>query len=495
MSADQKTADKATPQDMEMQSSKHPETVQHVSPKSAQHKGVAMRYLITFLLAVVNTFCYTDRTNISVAVLEFGYSSSNQGYILSAFFYGYLCTQLIGGWATNKFGPKWVLIIGIIIWTAGDVLTIPTYDNFSALIAMRVLMGLGEGVNYPCVHHLASAWFPENEKSSLMTIVSSGMDFGSIISILVAPKIIAGIGWRYIFVIFGALNISWALFFSILGASGPDESRWISKEEEHHIVSHRRFSEVHNMQHAPHKIPWKQLLTNKGAIAVYISHFCFNYSWYVLLGWIPTFYIQKLGYNLKHDSSMAALPYICGAVAANASGRIADALINKLGWSVTTTRKIMNSIGLFGPAISLCVVSFVTTKEAAVALLSLTLFMGRFGVAGYWTNMLDIAPRNAGQMMAISNSFATIPGIAGNSITGAILTSTGSWTIVFMIAAALNFVGGVTYLFMGTGEAQILYEEDNRNESQVNTEHVPEQPEAQKDVPQVADAPTAKPSA
>ena len=106
------------------------------------------RFLIALLLSLSNFLCYADRTNLGVAVLHFDWLTDEQtGYVLSAFFIGYLLTQVLGSHLASTLGGKPVLIAGVSLWTISDLLTVPAASSYlSVLILVRVSMGAGEGV-------------------------------------------------------------------------------------------------------------------------------------------------------------------------------------------------------------------------------------------------------------------------------------------------------------------------------------------------------------
>ena len=67
------------------------------------------------------------------------------GVILGAFFYGYLITQIPGGWLSDKYGGKWVYGIGMLICAIMTVLTpIAARTSYYLLVAARVIEGLGQ---------------------------------------------------------------------------------------------------------------------------------------------------------------------------------------------------------------------------------------------------------------------------------------------------------------------------------------------------------------
>eukprot|EP00013_Stygamoeba_regulata_P013939 CAMPEP_0177667584 /NCGR_PEP_ID=MMETSP0447-20121125/22202_1 /TAXON_ID=0 /ORGANISM="Stygamoeba regulata, Strain BSH-02190019" /LENGTH=182 /DNA_ID=CAMNT_0019173827 /DNA_START=13 /DNA_END=558 /DNA_ORIENTATION=- len=146
----------------------------------------------------------------------------------------------------------------------------------------------------------------------------------------------------------------------------------------------------------------------------------------------------------------ASMPYLAGLVGMLASGIVSDALLNRGIFTVVTVRRIMNTVGMCGAAVFLCILQLARTPLQATLLMSCTFFFSRITLAGYWVNMIDVAPRNAGQMMGLSNTFGTIPGIVGNIVTGSILSVTGSWAMVFGIAVLAYLVGAVLFLVMAT---------------------------------------------
>ena len=135
----------------------------------------------------------------------------------------------------------------------------------------------------------------------------------------------------------------------------------------------------------------------------------------------------------------------------NVAGWAADGLLRR-GLTVTRVRKIMQTIGFGGPALFLALIGGVSSSFEAMLYISLASALGAFALGGFGVNHLDIGPRYAGTLMGFSNTAGTIPGIIGVTLTGFILDTTGSWGLVFGIAAALYAVGLIFYLVFATGE-------------------------------------------
>jgi len=146
------------------------------------------------------------------------------------------------------------------------------------------------------------------------------------------------------------------------------------------------------------------------------------------------------------------LPYVTMIVMTVLGGVFADSLLRK-GFSVTFVRKLMQSLGMLGPAFFLILLSgSIPSPLHALVLLCCTLGLTALAYSGYAVNQLDIGPRYAGVLLGISNTASQIPGIVGVSLTGIIVDATGSWSAVFLIAAGVYVVGAVVWLLMATGE-------------------------------------------
>ena len=141
----------------------------------------------------------------------FKWDQHTQGIILGSFFYGYVFTQLPGGWIAAKYGAKRVFGFGVF-WTTALTLLTPLAANFSvyALIALRILEGLGEGVTFPAMHAMWSYWAPPLERTKLVTVTYVGAQFGTIVAYPLSGWLCANGfagGWPSVFYVFGNFGL------------------------------------------------------------------------------------------------------------------------------------------------------------------------------------------------------------------------------------------------------------------------------------------------
>lgn len=352
-----------------------------------------------------------------------------------------------GKWAAC-YGVKRVLLIGIIVWTVCDMSTILVTNSVILLFVVRAGMGCGEGVMMPCLHNFSANWFPEQERSLLVSIISAGTDFGTILALVVSPVIMENGNWTMIFTTFGLLSCILLIFYSKYVTSKPEDHPTISQEEREYIVSNRKGA----FSSCTDSLPWKTLFTTKELWSIYIAHFCFNYGWYVLSSWLPQYFEQELGLDLAKHRMLSTAPYICGFIGNMIAGRVSDTLISS-GYRMIYIRRLMNTLAFFLMSMFLFVLRYAETQYQAIFLLSGALFTGRAATTGFWVNMIDVGPEYAGATMGVSNAIATIPGIAGNLITGYILNASNqNWDLVFGIASAGMIFGGIVFLLFSTDQ-------------------------------------------
>ena len=151
----------------------------------AAGKGGRQRLVLGLLGFTMEVICYADRTNISLAIIpmaeEQGYSEATSGFILSSFFIGYALTQVLGGWASATYGGKPVLGCGVFFWSLATLLTPwAARSGLPTLIAMRIGMGVAEGISLPTMHQLTAAWIPPAERSRFIAFVTSGQYVGTV---------------------------------------------------------------------------------------------------------------------------------------------------------------------------------------------------------------------------------------------------------------------------------------------------------------------------
>ncbi len=412
--------------------------------------GWPRRHNLVFLSFLAVFVCYIDRVNISVAIIpmaaDLGWSMDTQGLVLSSFFVGYLLLQVVGGRLADRFGGKVVLGAGVLLWSLFTILTPPAaFLGLGILILTRIAMGMGEAVTFPSIYSLYSRWVPLQERSRAIGLTNSAIPLGTVFALVITPYIVQSLGWQWAFYLFGLLGGVWYLFWHRTVAAIPTDDPKIGAEELE-IISAGATPKA-----AGEAVPWKALLTSMPVWAIIVAHFCNNWSLYVLLSWLPTFVNKGLGVDYAAVGWFTMIPSLASFLFLNLAGNIADRIVAG-GMEVGRVRKLMQTIGFGGLSLALMVVGYVETAWMAIAVMAVGNALGAFVTGGFAVNHMDVAPKHAGTLMGITNTAGTIPGIIGVFLSGLILETTGSWVLVFQVAAGVTLFGLVFFLVFSSGK-------------------------------------------
>jgi MFS transporter, ACS family, solute carrier family 17 (sodium-dependent inorganic phosphate cotransporter), other len=412
--------------------------------------GWPRRYTVVALLALATAICYVDRVNISIAIIPLardrGYGAAATGVILSSFFWGYIGPQMLGGWLADRFGGKRVLAAGVLLWSVGTLLTPAAADiSFGALLVVRALLGLGESVHFPTVHSLAARWTTASERSRAISLYVSGVSFGTALALITSPIIVLSLGWPAVFYISGVLGAIWLAPWLVKAADVPEKCAGVTANELAMISADRPQAPL------AASIPWAAILREKNVWAIVIAHVCNNFGGYIILLWLPTYLHKIFGVPIERLGNYAIVPWIAAFCVANLSGWVADSL-RKRGMNMTSIRKLMQAVAFTLGAVPMLLLPLAHSPSVATLLVTVATGGAGFGVAGFAANHLDIAPRYAGILMGLSNTFAQLPGIVGVALTGFIVNLTHSFAGAFYLIAAIYIAGMICYLTMGSGE-------------------------------------------
>lgn len=157
------------------------------------------------------------------------------------------------------------------------------HGGVGALIALRVVMGLTEGVVFPCMYEIWSRWAPPLERSRMAGIVYAGTYVGNVLAMSTCGIIAEKLGWPAIFYIYGGIGIFWWILWSSIVRESPEKDRFISEEEKRYIMATLR----ENKNRVRPIIPWKAILTSSAVWAIAVAHACENYGVYTYVIFFP----------------------------------------------------------------------------------------------------------------------------------------------------------------------------------------------------------------
>ncbi|QQX83461.1 MFS transporter [Cupriavidus necator] len=405
---------------------------------------IKTRHMILGVMCLMYFIAYIDRVNISVAAPlireEMGLTTSQLGLVFSAFAYPYAAMQILGGWMADKFGPKKVLIVLSLIWGVATVLT-GFAGSVLMLVVLRFVLGIGEGGAFPTATRAFTYWMPVAERGFAQGITHSFARLGGAITPPIVLVIVAAAGWREAFIVLGAVSLGWTLLYAFFFKDSPDKHRRVTAQELQEIGYRRGDSQ----QAAKVATPWRRLFRRMWLVT--FVDFCYGWSLWVYLTWLPSYLKEARGFDLKQLALFTALPLMAGVVGDTLGGVLSDRIYRRTG-NLRLARGAILFVGLAGSL--MFIVPMTSTGDAvnAVILLSLSFFFLELTNAVLWSLPLDIAGKYAGTAGGMMNTGFGVAGMVSPVVFGYLIERTGSYDLPFMISAALLGVGALASLFI-----------------------------------------------
>lgn len=395
--------------------------------------------------------CNMDKVNISIAVIpmakDFGWSPSTIGIIQSSFFYGYLLSQIPGGYAANRWGGRRILPWGVGIWSLATASVPLLAGTLFGLCVSRAAVGLGEGIAPSAATDIVARAIDPRNRSRAISIIFGGLHVGSLLGLTVAPIIISQWNWQAVFFLFGGTGFIWVWWWERLVRQVVASDKVFADAFASTAASTSNTSEY---------IPWRAFFRNQAVQALGYTHFCNNWFHYTMLAWLPYYFSDLLSLDLKSAAGISLLPPLAAILVSAIAGPLADYLIDRKQIKVSFVRKAAQCGAFLGPAGCLLAVSIADVDGPfIVALLSLSLGLASFSLAGLYSNHADLSPRYASILLGLTNTAGAIPGIAGVAFTGWLYDTTNSWgTALFFPSIFFFITGSLVYVLFGSSDEQ-----------------------------------------
>ncbi|GEO25238.1 MFS transporter [Alicyclobacillus acidoterrestris] len=406
-----------------------------------------VRWGVMFVVFLISTVSYLDRTNLSVAApsiqLQLHISSAQLGVILSAFSWAYAIAQIPAGLFANRLRPRRTYFYSLWVWCILLVLT-TTATSYGAWIAFRIPFGIAEAITWPAASVLLSRWFPKVEYSQAMSLQNLGLVIGA----AVAPPIVAFIlihwGWQVAFIITGIIAGLLGTYFYIFTRDDPKDDRRVAKDELDWILHDQVEA---NDEPAPKGFNGV-LATRPSLWAVGLTNFGLDFVNFMFLTWYPTYLTDKYHMSLSKMGIMAMEPYIFGIITVLGSGAIVRRLVNG-GMDSVSARKLMIFLGLFLGTISLFVTSYVSNLYVSVTAMSLGYAFTMSILGPMWSTPAEIGgKRGAGFVSGMVNFIGNIGGILSPLLMGFVLQKYTSFTPAIFIASGVTLVCAIMFLIL-----------------------------------------------
>ena len=172
----------------------------------------SLKLVVLILMVISVAINYIDRGTLSIAApllsAEMKLSPAQLGMLFSAFFWSYALLQIFSGWLADRYNVIWVMAIGFFIWSAATAAT-GMVHTISILFFLRLLLGVGESVAYPCYSKIIVSNYPEHQRGLANALIDAGTKVGQALGTLIGGILMARFGWRPIFIFLGLGSLLW----------------------------------------------------------------------------------------------------------------------------------------------------------------------------------------------------------------------------------------------------------------------------------------------
>jgi len=399
-------------------------------------RGAPLNVLI--LLGSMSFLLYVDRVNLSTAagpiMKELGMTNTQLGVAFSAFGYSYVIFQVFGGWIADRIGSRITLLVCGIIWVA-TTLGMGMVESFSALLVVRLVLGIGEGATLPAAARALTNWTPVERRGFAQGVTHSSSRLGNAITPPLVVFLMLTLSWRASFYICGVVTAVWVVVWWTYFRDDPRTHKGITPADLAEMPPFRQMSAK-----GVDSVPWGAVIKRMGPTM--FVYFCYGWTSWLFFTWLPVFFLHGYGLDLKSTAMFSSGVFFAGVVGDTVGGVISDSIMHRTG-NVEAARRNVIAASLLGAFVCLLPVLFSSNFSLMFVSLSAAFFFLELTIGPIWAVPMDVAPRYAGTASGLMNAGSAIAGIISPVIFGFIIDSTGNWTLPFAGSAGLLLVGVV----------------------------------------------------
>jgi MFS transporter, ACS family, D-galactonate transporter len=412
----------------------------------AQLEVPRRRWRIAFLLGVGVLVNYFDRVNLSVAhaalVTTFAISNVSFGYLSAAYNWTYTLCQLPMGVVLDKFGVRRVGRISSLIWSLATFAA-AVAPNLGSFFAARLLLGIGEAPTFPSNAKAIGYWFPAKERSSATSIFDGSAKFASAIGVPLIGILLLKVGWRWSFAATGMVSFLYFLLFWRVYRDPGDDPK-LTAEERNYILEKNAAAPVVPNETAS----LGYLIRQPKVIGITLGFGAYNYVFYLLLTWLPSYLSSALHIDLLHSFLYTGVPWLIGTASELLiGGWLVDQLLER-GWNAN---RVQRTVLIGGTTLGLGIIGAAYSQTAISALLWISVSLGGLSAASAvgWSVPSLIGPRGSvGTLGGIQNFSSQVSGILAPIVTGYLVTARHSFGWAFGVAGIYLCIGISAYIFL-----------------------------------------------
>ncbi len=379
------------------------------------------------LLSAALLINYVDRGSISTAAplleREFRLAPTQTYLMLSAFFWAYVPSQPLMGWLADRLGAARVLAAGVALWSLSTVLA-GTSAGVVQLVALRLLMGIGEATFYPSALALLAQRVSDRHRGRATAIVQFGAQVGPALGTFVGGLLMVRYGWRAMFMVLGLLSLLWLM-------------PWTGQ-----LRLARPITPARPGGEGPR---FGTILRQRALWGTMLGNFCSNYAFYFVFTALPLYLVNERGLGLLAMTRVTSAFYVVDAVSCLATGWLLDAWIRR---GATASRAYKTALALSAAGVGTCLIgaSGAGALTGAALLLVTGLADGLNNPSVCALTQRFAGPLATGRWMGVQNATSNTAGIIAPIVTGYLVQVSGHYTLALWLTGAVALTGLIAWL-------------------------------------------------
>ena len=298
------------------------------------------------------------------------------------------------------------------------------------LACMRILLGVAEGPNFPCMNRGIADWLSSRERAIALSNSLVAVPLALAIGAPVVTQLIIHVGWRGMFIVLMILGLIWLPLWWFLFRDFPEHSRdgEVGDRGIDSRTLHQRRRHVRGL--------WRFLLSNPTLLANDWAFFVFGYFLFFFMTWLPTYLETVYHLDLRQVGLFSILPWLTAAFFLWIAGFVSDALLRMTG-SLRIARSHPIWISQLLAGLCILPVIFVHNLTVMLVFISLAVGLSMSANAAFYAVNVDVARERSGTALGIMDTFFAISGFVAPLATGWLVDLTHSFNGAFWLMSGL----------------------------------------------------------
>jgi MFS transporter, ACS family, hexuronate transporter len=388
-----------------------------------------LRWRIAILISAAIAISYLDRQTLPVAVQaisrDIPLTNAQFSALQSAFLLAYALMYAGGGRLVDRLGTQRGFTVIMLFWSLACA-SHGLATSFAMLVVSRFLLGMGEGGGFPAATRAVAEWFPTKDRATAMGIINAGTAVGAVAAPVLIATILTYAGWRWIFVVTGAMGLLWVAWWRLSYRPPSHTGDEIFRNPPPPATVSRS------------DLPWIRLFHMRETWGLVAAKFLSDAAWFFYLFWLPKYLYDARGFDIKAVGTFAWMPSAAAGVGCLLGGAFSSYLLRRR-FSVGVARKL--ALGISAALMPLVILIPQVAVSWAIALFC----VAYFGQQSWSTLVMvlptDLFPQNVvGSVAGLVGFGGAMGGIAFGEVAGYALDHGLGYGVVFRVAGSLHII-------------------------------------------------------